>query len=95
MMSLRGVCDADVYCAGHVHDQMARIVPMMGVPSKGSLKLVKRDIAFMRAGAFLEQGEANQGGYDQDHGYPASDNGLIVLEVNPQHGKMRRIEAPI
>jgi hypothetical protein len=94
LMSLRGVCDADIYCAAHVHDQMARVVPMLTLPSKGELRLATRSIAFMRAAAFLSQGQANEGGYDQDHAYPASDNGLVVLEVNPQYGTMRRIEAP-
>lgn len=94
LVSLRGVCDADIYCAGHVHDQAARIVPMPTVSTKGALRLVRRDVGFMRAAAFLEQGEENRGGYDQDHAYPASDNGLVVLEVNPHTRKMRRIEAP-
>lgn len=93
LMALRGVCDADIYCAAHVHDQMARVVPMLTVPAKGELKLVSRPVAFLRAAAFLSNGQANEGGYDQDHAYPATDNGLVVLEVNPQERKMRRIEA--
>ncbi|MGN6205998.1 metallophosphoesterase [Humibacter sp.] len=94
LMSLRGVCDADIYCAAHVHDQMARVVPIPTVPAKGALRLETRDVAYLRAAAFLRQGVANEGGYDQDHAYPASDNGLVVLEVNPQHRRMRRVEAP-
>lgn len=94
LMSLRGVCEADIYCAAHVHDQMARVVPLMTIPAKGELKLVKRSVAYLRAAAFLEQGQQGEGGYDQDQGYPASDNGLVVLEVDPQHRTMRRIEAP-
>lgn len=94
LMALRGVCDADIYCAAHVHDQMARIVPMVGVPTKGELRVERRDVAFLRAAAFLEQGVANSGGYDQDHAYPSSDNGLVVLEVDPHRKKMRRVEAP-
>lgn len=94
LMSLRGVCDADIYCAAHVHDQMARVVPMLTVPAKGQLRLQRRDVAFLRAAAFLEQGMPNEGGYDQDHAYPVSDNGLVVLEVDPHYRKMRRVEAP-
>jgi hypothetical protein len=94
LMALQGVCDADVYCAAHVHDQMARVVPRVCLPSKGELRLETRDRAFLRAGAFLEQAMANEGGYDQDHAYPPGDNGLVALEVTPHYRKMRRIEAP-
>jgi hypothetical protein len=94
MMALRGVCDADIYCAAHVHDQMARVVPMITLPARGALQLARRDVGFLRAAAFLEQGEMDRGGYDQDHGYPVSDAGLVVLEVNPHRRRMRRIEAP-
>lgn len=94
LMALRGVCDADIYCAAHVHDQMARVVPMLTVPAKGALRVIPRDVGFLRAAAFLAQGQMNEGGYDQDHAYPVSDNGLVVLEVDPHYRKMRRIEAP-
>jgi hypothetical protein len=94
MMALQGVCDADVYCAAHVHDQMARIVPRVTVPPKGELRIEMRDRAFLRAGAFLEQAMANEGGYDQDHAYPPGDNGLVMLKVNPRYRTMRRVEAP-
>lgn len=94
MMALQGVCDADIYCAAHVHDQMSRIVPRVTVPSKGDLRIETRDRAFLRAGAFLEQALANEGGYDQDNAYPPGDNGLVALEVTPHYRRMRRVEAP-
>jgi hypothetical protein len=94
LMALRSVCDADIYCAAHVHDQMARVVPRITVPSKGELRIETRDVGFVRAAAFLEQAMANEGGYDQDHAYPAGDNGLVALEVTPHYRKMRRVEAP-
>jgi hypothetical protein len=94
LMALRGVCDADVYCAAHVHDQMSRVVSMVSVPTKGALQLITRPVAFLRAGAFLEQAMAGEGGYDQDHAYPPGDSGLVVLHVNPKYRTMRRVEAP-
>lgn len=94
LMALRGVCDADIYCAAHVHDQMARVVKLTTVPSKGTLRLEQRSVGFLRAGAFLEQAVANEGGYDQDHAYPPGDHGLVMLKVNPHTRTMRRVEAP-
>lgn len=94
LMALRGVCDADIYCAAHVHDQMARVVKVLTLPARGELKLESRAVGFLRAAAFLENGQANEGGYDQDHAYPATDNGLVMLDVDPLYRKMRRVEAP-
>lgn len=94
MMALRGVCDADIYCAAHVHDQMARVVNLTTIPSKGALRLDQRAVGFLRAGAFLDTAVANEGGYDQDHAFPPGDHGLVVLKVNPHHRTMRRVEAP-
>lgn len=93
LQRLREVIDADVYVAGHVHDQMNRILKMPTVPTKGVLRIERRDVAFLRACAFLDQGEVNVGAYDQDKAYPISDNGLIALEVTPKYRKMRRVEA--
>lgn len=94
IVALRKVCEADIYCAAHVHDQMARVVDLPYLPTKGRLELQTRQMAFLRAPSFIGGNQANIGGYEQDHAYPATDSGLVVLEVTPRYHRMRRIEAP-
>lgn len=87
--------DADVVMAGHVHDGDIRIIPSFGVPQDGALQLVKRPRVMYRAPSFVERAIQGVVGYQGKKGYPASDEGLMYVRLNPQHRSATRVELDI
>lgn len=84
--------DADVVLAGHVHDGDIRIIPSYGIPDKGALQLVKRPRVMYRAPAFVERAIRGRVGYQGKKGYPANDEGLMYVRINPQEQRATRAE---
>lgn len=84
--------DADVVMAGHVHDGDIRIIPSFGVPQDGALQLVKRPRVMYRAPSFVERAIQGVVGYQGKKGYPASDEGIMYVRLNPQNHHATRVE---
>ena len=84
--------DADVVMAGHVHDGDIRVIPCYGVQRSDTLQLVKRPRVMYRAPSFVERSIAGVVGYQGKKGYPASDEGLMYLRLNPYHHNATRVE---
>ena len=92
MQRYYGWVDADVVMAGHVHDGDIRIIPSFGVPQDGALQLVKRPRVMYRAPSFVERAVAGVVGYQGKKGYPASDEGIMYVRINPQDRNATRVE---
>jgi len=88
---------ADIYLSAHVHDSMARILTVHDITRKGKVVLRKRPVALIIAPSFAQGRVAQVSGYEGERGLPATDQGIIYLEIeNPRGdqsgGKMRRVE---
>lgn len=84
--------DADVVIAGHVHDGDIRVIPSYGIPEKGTLQLVKRHRVMYRSPSFVERAIEGVVGYQGKKGYPANDEGLMYVRINPQWQRATRVE---
>jgi predicted MPP superfamily phosphohydrolase len=84
--------EADVVMAGHVHDGDIRVIPSYTVQSSGDLKLVESPRVMYRAPSFVKRAIAGVVGYQGKKGYPASDDGLQYIRVDPYARRVRRIE---
>lgn len=84
--------DADVVMAGHVHDGDIRIIPSYGVQRSDSLELQTRPRVMYRAPSFVRRSIAGVVGYQGKKGYPASDEGLMYVRLNPHGHKATRVE---
>jgi len=84
--------DADVVMAGHVHDGDIRIIPSYGVQRSETLKLIKTPRVMYRAPSFVHRSIEGVVGYQGKKGYPASDDGLMYVRLNPMAGTAVRVE---
>lgn len=87
--------DADVVVAGHVHDGDIRIVPAYGVQRTGALELIETPRIAYRSPSFVKRAIPGVVGYQGKKGYPSGDEGLMYVQIVPQHRKAHRIELDI
>lgn len=85
--------NADVVLAGHVHDGDIRIIPSYGVPATGTLAIEARPRVMYRAPSFVRRAVAGVVGYQGRKGYPASDEGLQYVRIDPMDRTAYRREA--
>lgn len=90
LVALRGVADADVYIAGHVHDGYTTVRGYPTVASRGALDLRVQTCAFLRAPSFLRGRLKDMVGYDGEYAFPPTDNRLFVLRWNPKQDDPER-----
>lgn len=84
--------DADVVIAGHVHDGMIRIIPSYGIRERGTLELVKRPRVMYRAPGFVRRSIQNVVTYTGKKGFPATDEGLQWVRLDPKDRRAVRYE---
>ncbi|MHB1097857.1 MAG: metallophosphoesterase [Gemmatimonadaceae bacterium] len=83
---------ADVVMAGHVHDGDIRIIPSYSVQRSGVLQLETTPRVMYRAPSYVRRSIAGVVGYQGKKGYPASDEGVMYVSLNPQHKTATRVE---
>lgn len=87
--------DADVVMAGHVHDGDIRIIPSYGVQTSGNLALVTSPRVMYRAPSYVRRSVEGVVGYQGKKGYPASDEGVMYVRLNPRDRRATRVELEV
>lgn len=86
------IADADMYFAGHIHDHVNRVPTYYTIPRSGELRLVKVQKPRIVATSFLESRKEGVVDYSGRKGYPAVDEGLVVLDVDCENNRYTRRE---
>ena len=80
--------DCDLFFVGHVHDNLARKSPVLGLSADGS-KLVQRERMGLIAGSYLKCYTQGSSGYGERKGYRPTSLGASVAELHPESHTMR------
>lgn len=94
MQSTMEWVDADVIVKGHVHDGAIRVIHRYGVKRSGGIDIVKTPVALYRAPSFVERAMLGVSNYAGRLGYPATDDGLQYLTLDPHYRTVQRHELP-
>lgn len=87
--------DADIIVQGHVHDGDIRVIDAHTVTKSGDPHLQIKKRAMFRAPGYVRRAVEGRVGYQGKKGYPATDTGLMYLNVDPSKNRITRHELEI